>query len=157
MKNVFKYIKEAIKLSAQNLVKNLGWPFGAVIVKDSKIIWKWKNQVTSRNDPTAHAEIQAIRNACKKLKTFDLSGCEIYTSCEPCPMCLWAIYRSHIDKVYFANTQKDAADIGFDDKFIYQEIGKVPSKRKIKFQEVDHQEAIKVFQKRNNKKNKKMY
>ena len=157
MKNVSKYIKEAIRLSAQNLVKNLGWPFGAVIVQNSKIIWRWKNQVTSRNDPTAHAEIQAIRSACKKLKTFDLSGCEIYTSCEPCPMCLWAIYRSHIDKVYFANTQKDAADIGFDDKFIYQEIDKSPSKRKIKFQEINHQEAIKVFQKWDKKKNKKMY
>lgn len=157
MKKIFKYIKEAIKLSAKNLAFNLGWPFGAVIVKDAKIVWRWRNQVTSRNDPTAHAEIQAIRNACKKLKTFDLSWCDIYTSCEPCPMCLGAIYRAHIDKVYFSNTQKDAADIGFDDSFIYEEIDKPLSKRKIKFQEIDHEDAIKVFHQRKNKKNKKMY
>ena len=111
----------AIKLAADN-VDNEGGPFGAVIVKDNEIIARGTNRVTSTNDPTAHAEVQAIREACSKLKTFDLSGCEIYTSCEPCPMCFSAIYWAHIDKVYYAADHEDAANAGFDDAFIYNEI-----------------------------------
>ena len=112
-------MRKAIALSIEN-VKNGGGPFGALIVKDGKIIAHGVNRVTANNDPTAHAEISAIRAACEKLHTFDLSGCEIYTSCEPCPMCLGAIYWAHLDKIYYGNNKHDAADIGFDDSFIYR-------------------------------------
>jgi len=116
-------MQKAIDLSITS-VKNGGGPFGAVIVKDGKIIATNSNSVTIDNDPTAHAEVNAIRAAAKKLRTFDLSDCEIYSSCEPCPMCLGAIYWAKIDKLFFANTKADAKDIGFDDSFIYQEIEK---------------------------------
>ena len=108
-------------------------------------MWKWANHVTSDNDPTAHAEVSAIRDACKNLNTFQLTGCELYTSCEPCPMCLWAIYRARPDKVYYANDQHDAAKINFDDHFIYEELWKDKSERKIPMIKVDNSKAIEVF------------
>ena len=115
------WMREAIRLSIEN-VKQGGGPFGAVIVKDNQLVATGANWVVPHNDPTAHAEICAIRNACEKLGTFDLSGCEIYSSCEPCPMCLSAIYWAHLDKLYFANTKDDAKDIDFDDSMIYEEL-----------------------------------
>jgi tRNA(Arg) A34 adenosine deaminase TadA len=140
-----KFMRMAIKLSENNVLKAAGGPFGAVVVKDRKVIAKSANKVTSTNDPTAHAEVSAIRLACKKLKTFDLSGCIIYTSCEPCPMCLGAIYWAHIDKIYYANTKKDAAEIDFDDKFIYEEIDRPMEKRKLAVVQLLRDEAIKAF------------
>ncbi|MBK9294233.1 MAG: nucleoside deaminase [Oligoflexia bacterium] len=139
-------MKKAISLSRRNMSSGDGGPFGAVIVKSGKVVGKGWNKVTSTNDPTAHAEIVAIRDACKKLKNFDLSECEIYSSCEPCPMCLAAIYWARIEKVYFANTKKDAAAIEFDDDFIYQEIPKHPSRRKIPMQQLLREEALKIFE-----------
>ena len=115
------FMRKAIELSIEN-VKNGGGPFGAVIVKDGEIVATGVNRVTANHDPTAHAEVSAIRAACQKLGTFDLSGCEIYTSCEPCPMCLGAIYWAHLDKIYYGNNKTDAARIGFDDSFIYDEL-----------------------------------
>ena len=116
------FMRRAIDLSRQKMNENCGGPFGAVIVKGDKIVAEGWNLVTSSNDPTAHAEVTAIRNACKALNTFELKGCDIYTSCEPCPMCLAAIYWAHLDGIYYANSRKDAAAIGFDDDFLYQEI-----------------------------------
>ncbi|OFX47168.1 MAG: tRNA-specific adenosine deaminase [Bacteroidetes bacterium GWA2_30_7] len=139
-----KYMHEAIKLSIDN-VKNNGGPFGAVIVKNGKIISKGVNRVTDLNDPTAHAEVNAIREASQKLNSFDLSGCEIYTSCEPCPMCLGAIYWARLDKVYFANNKTDAKKIGFDDSFIYEEIEKPFEKRNIPTIQMMRDEAIQAF------------
>jgi tRNA(Arg) A34 adenosine deaminase TadA len=118
------FLREAIQVSIKNVQENNGGPFGAVIVKAGKIIARGANKVTAKNDPTAHAEVEAIRQACEVLGTFDLSGCDIYASCEPCPMCLGAIYWSRVDHLYFAATKEDAAEIGFDDEFIYEEIGK---------------------------------
>lgn len=141
----FRFMRIAIRLSEQNVKKALGGPFGAVIVKDGKLIAKSANKVSLKNDPTAHAEISAIRLACKKLASFDLSGCVIYTSCEPCPMCLSAIYWAHIDKIYYANTKQDAAGIGFDDQFIYQEISRSSNKRKLKSERILQNEASKAF------------
>lgn len=140
-----KFMKMAIALSEQNVTQSLGGPFGAVIVKDGKLIAKSANKVTTSNDPTAHAEVSAIRKACKKLKTFDLSGCIIYTSCEPCPMCLGAIYWSRIELIYYANTKKDAADIGFDDQFIYDEIDLALHKRKLPVVQLLREEAQQAF------------
>jgi tRNA(Arg) A34 adenosine deaminase TadA len=151
-----KYMLEAIRLSIEN-VDTGGGPFGAVIVKDGKIIAKAANSVTKLNDPTAHAEINAIRIAAKKLNTFDLSGCEIYTSCEPCPMCLGAIYWAHIDKVYYANTKEDARNINFDDAFIYEEILKPIDKRNKPFVQLLRNEAIKAFEKWEKKEDKIPY
>lgn len=116
------FMRRAIALSRQKMEENCGGPFGAVIVRQGKIIGEGWNQVTSSDDPTAHAEVVAIRNACKALGDFKLDGCEIYTSCEPCPMCLAAIYWARLDTIYYANTRKDAADIGFDDDFLYREV-----------------------------------
>ncbi len=138
-------MKLAIDLSIKNIEKG-GGPFGAVIVKDGEIIAASANSVTIDNDPTAHAEVNAIREACKKLKTFDLSGCEIYSSCEPCPMCLGAIYWARIDKLYFANTKNDADAIGFSDNFIYDEIAKPYSERNLKTENFMREEAIKAFE-----------
>jgi guanine deaminase len=135
----------AIELSL-NSVKNKGGPFGAVIVKDGKFVAKTSNSVTLSNDPTAHAEINAIRAACSALKTFDLSGCTIYTSCEPCPMCLGAIYWARIDKIFYANNRIDAKNIGFDDSFIYDELAKPMSERSIPTMQIMHNEAIKAFE-----------
>ena len=142
------FMQEAVQLSLENMRNGTGWPFWAVIVKDGKIVGKWANNVTSLNDPTAHAEVMAIRDACKNLNSFQLTGCTIYTSCEPCPMCLGAIYRARPDKVYFANTKEDAAAIGFDDHFIYQELEKELKQRTLPLHKIDNEEAIKVFQER---------
>jgi guanine deaminase len=138
------YMKKAIELSQKN-IQSGGGPFGAVIVKDGKIIGEGWNKVTANNDPTAHAEVEAIRQACKNLSDFDLSGAEIYTSCEPCPMCLSAIYWARLSKIYYANTKKDAASIQFDDDFIYTEIPKPMSERKISMTQLMRDEAFEVF------------
>ena len=143
MKNI-DFMKRAIELSIQN-IKNNGGPFGCIIVKENKIIAEGVNRVTFNNDPTAHAEIIAIRNACKKLNTFNLEKCELYTSCEPCPMCLSAIYWSHIDKIYYGNSRLDASKIGFDDDFIYNELNKDLSSRKIQMKQISQKEAKKAF------------
>ena len=143
MKNI-DFMKRAIELSIQN-IKNNGGPFGCIIVKENKIIAEGVNRVTFNNDPTAHAEIIAIRNACKKLNTFNLEKCELYTSCDPCPMCLSAIYWSHIDKIYYGNSRLDASKIGFDDDFIYNELNKDLSSRKIQMKQISQNEAKKAF------------
>lgn len=127
---------EALRLAAKNVKRGIGGPFGAVIVKNGRIIARGKNRVTSDNDPTAHAEIVAIREACKVLKNFQLESCDLYTSCEPCPMCLGAIYWARPRRVYYTRTRKDAAHIGFDDEFIYEEIKKNPEKRKFKLKRI---------------------
>lgn len=135
---------KAISLSEDN-VSNGGGPFGAVIARDGKIIATGVNRVTAQNDPTAHAEVSAIRAAANALGTFDLSGCEIYTSCEPCPMCLGAIYWARLDKVYFANTKDDAKAIGFDDSFIYDELALPRSERSLHSEEMMRDEALNAF------------
>jgi guanine deaminase len=139
------YMKEAIEISQDKMRKNEGGPFGAVIVKDGKVIARGWNQVTSSNDPTAHAEVVAIRKACHELETFHLEGCTIYTSCEPCPMCLASIYWAHIDKIYYGNTRDDAAAINFDDEFLYREIATPLEKRSIPTAPLLRDEANKVF------------
>ena len=146
----------AIELSIES-VKNGGGPFGAVIAKDGEIVAEASNSVTIDNDPTAHAEVNAIRKASAKLGTFDLSGCEVFTSCEPCPMCLGAIYWAHLDKIYYANNRKDAAGIGFDDDFIYDEISVPLSQRKKPIEAFMRSEAIKAFQLWNEKNDKVEY
>ena len=138
-------MRKAIELSIMN-VKNGGGPFGAVIAKDGEIIAEGVNKVTSNCDPTAHAEVNAIRAACSKLGTFNLSGYEIYTSCEPCPMCLGAIYWARLDRMYYGNNKTDAKNIGFDDSFIYDEIELKPQDRKLPSQILLHQEALKAFE-----------
>lgn len=139
------FMRKAIELSLKN-IENGGGPFGAVIVKDGEIIATGVNRVTVSCDPTAHAEVSAIREAAKKLGTFNLSGCEIYTSCEPCPMCLGAIYWARLDKMYYANTKTDAKNIGFDDSFIYDELELKPADRKLPSETLLHNEAIKAFE-----------
>lgn len=138
-------MKLAIQLSEKNVLESRGGPFGAVIVKEGKIIAKSANKVTITNDPTAHAEVAAIRLACKRLKTFDLKGCTIYTSCEPCPMCLSAVYWARIDTIYYANTKQDAQDIGFSDKYIYDELDKPMNKRKLPIVQMMRNEAQQAF------------
>jgi guanine deaminase len=140
-----KFMLRAIELSRQNMQAGAGGPFGAVIVRDGQIIGEGWNQVTSSNDPTAHAEVTAIRDACNKAKNFSLDGAEIYTSCEPCPMCLAAIYWARIGKIFYGNTRKDAADIKFDDDFLYQEIPKDIKDRTVPMVQCAHQEALTVF------------
>ena len=135
----------AIELSIES-VNTGGGPFGSVIVKDDKIIAEGFNKVTSTNDPTAHGEIVAIRKACKSLNNFNLSGCELYSTCEPCPMCLSAIYWAHIDKVYYANTRDDAKKIDFDDSLIYSELLKNVKIRKIPMAQMMREEALKAFE-----------
>lgn len=137
-------MRKAIELSVEN-VENGGGPFGAVIAKDGQIVATGVNRVTSNCDPTAHAEVSAIRAACEKLGTFDLSGYEIYTSCEPCPMCLGAIYWAHLDKMYYGNNKTDAKNIGFDDSFIYDELELPKDRRKLPSEIVLPEEAIKAF------------
>ena len=137
-------MRRAIELS-ENSVRNGGGPFGAVIAKNGEIVAEGSNKVTIDNDPTAHAEVCTIRKACQKLNTFDLSGCVIYTSCEPCPMCLGAIYWAHLDKIYYANDRKDAGKIGFDDDFIYEEIAIEPQYRKKPSEILLRNEAINAF------------
>ena len=152
-----KFMAEAIKLSLKIMRANKGGPFGAVVVKGDVIIARGFNRVTSTNDPTAHAEVVAIRKACQKLKTFQLTGCELYTSCEPCPMCLGAIYWAKLDKVYYANTEKDAARIGFDDHFIYQELERPLDKRKLPIKQMMRKEALQVFREWEGKTDKVQY
>jgi tRNA(Arg) A34 adenosine deaminase TadA len=134
-----------------------GGPFGCVIVKNGEIIGEGNNQVTSTNDPTAHAEVVAIRNACNYLQSFQLEGCEIYTSCEPCPMCLGAIYWARPDKIYFANTREDAKNINFDDSFIYDEISVEMHQRKIPMIPLGRNTAIKIFEEWYQKTDKEVY
>ena len=150
------FMLRAIELSI-NSAKKDGGPFGCVITKNGTIVSEGSNRVTSSNDPTAHAEIVAIRNACKKLGDFFLKGCDLYTSCEPCPMCLSAIYWSHVDNIFYANTRMDAADIDFDDSLIYSEIGKDIDKRKIKMKQMNRDEALEAFKIWQNKEDKIKY
>ena len=153
-KNLF--MMRAIELSVES-AKSKGGPFGSVIVKDNKIIAEGSNQVTINNDPTAHGEIVAIRSACQKLNTFNLSGCDLYSSCEPCPMCLSAIYWSRIENVFYANTRIDAKKIDFDDSFIYSEINKDLENRKIKMHQMHRDEALEAFKIWENKEDKIKY
>ena len=138
-------MREAIRLSIQMMRRGKGGPFGAIVVKGNTIVGRGCNRVTSGNDPTAHAEIVAIRDACRRLRTFQLDGCELYTSCEPCPMCLSAIYWARLKRVYFANTRKDAARIEFDDDFIYTEVSRPISKRKVAMKQILRREALAAF------------
>ena len=144
-----KYMKIAKELSEDNLKTNVGGPFGACVVKDGKIIGKGSNHVLSNNDPTAHAEVMAIRDACKNINSYDLNGCELYTSCYPCPMCLSAIIWSNIKKVYYGNTKEDAANIGFRDDFIYEYIKKMTenktNNKTLELEIMDREETIKTF------------
>jgi tRNA(Arg) A34 adenosine deaminase TadA len=151
------FMARAIQLSIDNVNSGRGGPFGAVVVKDGTIIAEGANQVTSTNDPTAHAEVLAIREACRQLGVFDLEGCEIYTSCEPCPMCLGAIYWARLSRVYFANADADASRIGFDDSLIYREIAQPHSKRKIPMIQMMRDEALAAFRAWENKPNKISY
>ncbi|MBC7948744.1 MAG: nucleoside deaminase [Chitinophagaceae bacterium] len=140
-----QFLERAITLSQEGMESGEGGPFGCVIVKDSKIIGEGNNRVTSTNDPTAHAEVVAIRAACKQLDTYQLEGCDIYTSCEPCPMCLGAIYWARPRRVIYANTREEAAAIEFDDDFIYGEINAAMEDRKIPFIHAPHPQAQQVF------------
>lgn len=150
-------MREAVNAALKGINNNEGGPFGCVIVKDGIIVGRGNNKVTSTNDPTAHAEVTAIRDACKNLDSFQLEGCEIYTSCEPCPMCLGAIYWARPDKVYFGSTQQDAANIGFDDEFIYKEIPLPYDKRSIPFEQLARDIALEPFQKWSEKEDKTRY
>ena len=154
-----KYMNESIRLSEENLSTNVGGPFGACIVKDGVIIGKGSNHVLENNDPTAHAEIMAIRDACNNINSYDLSGCELYTSCYPCPMCLSAIIWSNISKVYYGNTKEDAANIGFRDDFIYDYINKLPDSDSdvLKLESMDREETIKAFDRFKDKEDKTIY
>jgi tRNA(Arg) A34 adenosine deaminase TadA len=151
------FMQQAIALSATGIETNQGGPFGCVIVKGEVIVGRGNNQVTSTNDPTAHAEVVAIRDACKNLNSHQLYDCEIYTSCEPCPMCMGAIYWARPQKVYFANTREDAASIGFDDEMIYNEISSDHASRKIPITNIGRAEAFKVFELWKNKTDKVEY
>jgi guanine deaminase len=148
------FMARAIQLSIENVRSGRGGPFGTVVVKDGAIISEATNQVTATNDPTAHAEVLAIRNACKKLGVFDLQGCEIYTSCEPCPMCLGAIYWARLTRVYFANTAADASKVGFDDSAIYREIAQPHAKRQIPMIQMMRKDALAAFREWQDKPNK---
>lgn len=139
------FMARAIELSIENVRSGRGGPFAAVVVKDGKIIAEGTNCVTSTHDPTAHAEIVAVRNACKVLGHFELTGCEIYTSCEPCPMCLGAIYWSRAARIYYANTHEDAAAIGFDDSLIYREMRRPLAARRIQMVQLMREEALAAF------------
>jgi len=140
-----KFMREAIRLSLQRMRENHGGPFGAVIVRNGRIIGRGWNRVTSLNDPTAHAEINAIRETCSRLRAFQLEDCELYTSCEPCPMCLAAIYWAGLRRVYYANTRKDAAAIAFDDDALYREVALPVSRRRIPMKQLLRREALKAF------------
>jgi guanine deaminase len=140
-----EFMRAAIRISLRKMRSNHGGPFGAVVVRHGKIVGRGWNRVTSTNDPTAHAEVMAIRQACRRLKRFQLEDCEIYASCEPCPMCLSAIYWARIKRVFYANTRQDAARFDFDDDFIYREIQQPVSRRKIPMHQFLRDEAIKAF------------
>jgi guanine deaminase len=151
------FMSRAIQLAQNGMDSNAGGPFGAVVVRDGEIIGEGCNQVTSTNDPTAHAEVMAIREACRALGSFQLDGCVLYTSCEPCPMCLGAIYWARPDKVFFACKREDAAGIGFDDQFIYEEIEKNIDERQLEIVSFMREEALQVFRNWNNKADKTEY
>jgi guanine deaminase len=140
-----RFMKRAAELAVAQMRANRGGPFGAVVVRDGEIVGEGWNAVTTANDPTAHAEVMAIRSACERLGSFSLEGCDIYTSCEPCPMCLGAIYWARLARIYYANTREDAAAIGFDDDFIYREIAAALSDRSIPAVQVDSDEARAAF------------
>lgn len=152
-----KFMQEAIALSQKSVDQNDGGPFGCVIVKDDVIIGRGHNMVTSTNDPTAHAEVVAIRDACKTLHNFQLDGCEVYTSCEPCPMCLGAIYWARPKIIYYANSREDAATFGFDDSMIYDEMAADKDKRKIPIKSIAREDALKIFINWKNKEEKTSY
>jgi tRNA(Arg) A34 adenosine deaminase TadA len=152
-----KFMAEAITLSKNGVRNNEGGPFGCIVVKDDVVVGRGNNKVTSSNDPTAHAEVVAIRDACNNLGTFQLEGCEVFTSCEPCPMCLGAIYWARPKAVYFANTREDAANIGFDDSMIYEELGIDLDKRKIPIINLGRENALKVFEEWQKKEDKIKY
>ena len=151
-----EFMRRAIQLSLES-VKHGGGPFGAVIVKEGKIISEAANRVTLDNDPTAHAEVNAIRQAARSLDRFDLSGCDIYTSCEPCPMCLGAIYWAHLDHIYYGCNRRDAADAGFDDEFIYQELSLAPAERQKVMEVLLPDESLAAFRMWKEKKDKRRY
>lgn len=140
-----QHMRRAIELALENVRSGRGGPFGCVVVKDGGIIAEGANSVTATNDPTAHAEIVAIRNACRALRSFQLDGCELYTTCEPCPMCLGAIYWARPARVFYAGTAADAADAGFDDAFIYQELNHEPAARRIPMLQMMREESLAVF------------
>jgi tRNA(Arg) A34 adenosine deaminase TadA len=150
------FMREAIRLANESVEKG-GGPFGAVIVKDGEIIAGSSNRVTIDNDPTAHAEVNTIREACRRLQTFDLTGCDIYTSCEPCPMCLGAIYWAHIDRIFYGNTRKDASDISFADDFIYEELDRPMDNRTVPIIPMLRDEALETFRRWTEKTDKKEY
>lgn len=150
-------MEHAVRLSAKGMKSGDGGPFGAIVVRGDEIVGEGWNQVLCNNDPTAHAEVMAIRNACASLNTFQLNGCEIFTSCEPCPMCLGAIYWARPDRVYYANTKEDAAAIAFDDSFIYDEIGKPHEEKRIPLIHIPSPDAISVFEDWNSKENRTLY
>jgi guanine deaminase len=152
-----KFMHEAIALSQKGILLNHGGPFGCIIVKGDEIVGRGNNQVTSTNDPTAHAEVVAIRDACKKLNSFQLDECEVYSSCEPCPMCLGAIYWARPKKIYYANNRQDAARIGFDDSMIYDEMSAKIDERKIPIISLGRDEALKVFEEWMRKEDKTAY
>jgi guanine deaminase len=152
-----KFMREAIRISLEKMRRNQGGPFGAVVVRRDKIVGRGWNRVTSSNDPTAHAEIVAIRNAGRRLKTFQLDDCDLYTSCEPCPMCLSAIYWARIRKVYYANTRKDAANIEFADDYIYREVSRPVSRRRISMKQLLRKAALTAFAEWKNKADKIPY
>ena len=151
------FMARAIQLSLDNVLSGVGGPFGAVIVKDGAIIAEGVNRVTETNDPTAHAEVVAIREACAKLKAFTLAGCDIYTSCEPCPMCLGAIYWAHLGCIHYGNVASDASQIGFDDSFIYREFEKAFPERKIPMVPMMREQALTAFRAWQEKSNKTLY
>jgi guanine deaminase len=140
-----EFMREAIRISIEKMRDNCGGPFGAVVVRNGKIVGRGWNQVTSTNDPTAHAEVTAIRDACRRLKTFQLDDCELYSSCEPCPMCLAAIYWVRLKKVYYGNTRRDAAKIEFDDAMIYHEVSLPIARRSIPMKRLLGREALTAF------------
>ena len=152
-----KFMNEAIVLSQVGMQKNEGGPFGCVIVKDDEIVGRGWNRVLATNDPTAHAEVVAIRDACERLGNFHLEGCELYTSCEPCPMCLGAIYWAQLKMIYFANTRNDANAIGFNDSFIYDELSSPHEDRNVKMISLGRADALKIFEQWSEKGNKKLY
>lgn len=153
----YKFLERAIDLSRQGMQEGKGGPFGCVIVKNGEIIGEGCNQVASANDPTAHAEVVAIREACRNLNDFQLTDCDVYASCEPCPMCLGAIYWARPKRVIYANTKKDAAAIAFDDQFIYDEIDRSDDERAIHFIHLPHHKALDVFEEWKNMENKIVY
>jgi len=151
------FMREAIRISIREMRRGQGGPFGAVVVRNGKIVGRGWNQVTSANDPTAHAEMMAIRDACRRLKKFHLDDCELYTSCEPCPMCLSAMYWARVKRVYYGNTRKDAAAIEFDDDFIYTEVSLPIEKRKLPMKQLLRKEALAAFTAWKNKPDKVRY